>query len=274
MGRPDLLEPAVRGSGVHPAGAMPGAGRGGEGRPMGLTGDWDERISRLYAAARGRLGDRRVCAPRMRRAVGGGADGGRRLPPGASRRATRRPTASCCGPASHPGALARRRHAPGTRRGACQVAGDAAIPRIVPRRRVRAAGAIPSTPSRRGGSPTPATGIDSSRAGRRAASAARGRRPRRADAQAALRLRLLPEIQERVLRRLRGPRRPGPRPRRAPRRLHLREPEPRGCRCAPTPPCPSSSRSRTTGRVTRSTRPTRTCRPPTRLPVPRHLGRP
>ena len=80
-----------------------------------------------------------------------------------------------------------------------------------------------------------------------------------------VRVRVLPELHERVLRRLRRPRDARRRARRAPRRLHLRgtrdrrRPRPR-----PRPGRRSCSRSTTTGRATPSTARTWTCRTPTR----------
>ena len=99
----------------------------------------------------------------------------------------------------------------------------------------------------------------------------------RRQAPAAERLRfafaLLPAVRAGLLRRLPPHGGRGPRPRRPPRRLHLRVlvgTQPRAQARAPA----NRSRSTSTATATRSTRATPTCRPPRRLSLARHLGRP
>ena len=88
-----------------------------------------------------------------------------------------------------------------------------------------------------------------------------------------VRLRVVPELRGGLLhavRRLR--RRPGHRGRHLPRRLHLRGR--RDTTCAPHTRRTRSGRSPSTGSGTPSTRPTRTCSGARRAPVAGHLGRP
>ena len=90
-----------RGSGVHPAGAMPGP------RGAARVGPWDSRVTGTDGSAAARC-----CARAARRrppTCSSGAPRGRRRrrpratrSPAASRRATRRRTASCCGPGWRP----------------------------------------------------------------------------------------------------------------------------------------------------------------------------
>ena len=110
---------------------------------------------------------------------------------------------------------------------------------------------------------------------RRARSAARARcrSPASRARSLAVRVRLVPALRAGSVHRLRAYGAGGRRPVVPPRRLHLRErgrgrPRPQARRAR------SSTRSRTIGTATRSTRPTRTCRRRTRaLPVVRDLGR-
>ena len=208
---------------------------------MGLTGNWDGRISRrtllrtggsataAYAAS--------SAAPRCRRTPRRSSPATRSA--SASRPATRRRTASCCGRGSPP---SRARAAAACCRTAIfglryEVAADERFRRIVRRGavgRAAARGAHRRTPSSPGCARTrllvPVQVGPDGEPGRTDPHRARRRLDARADA---VRVRVVPELHQRLLPRVRRPGPAGPRPRRAPRRLHLRGPGHRRPRRAP-----------------------------------------
>ena len=239
---------------------------------MGLTGNWDTRISRRTLLATGR---RRAAAGIV--LLGALARSAKAAPPFAGYPFTLgvasgdpTPTAIVLWTRLAPGA-ARRAAGCRPRSSACASRSprDEQFRRIVRRGAIEAiagGGAHRARRDRRPPARARSTGTASSGARPRARSAGPAPRRRRLHARAdAVRVRVVPELRERLLHRLRRHGAAGPRPRRAPRRLHLRGPGTGRRRAsATTRRRPSCSRSTTTARGTRSTRPTRTCRRRTR----------